>query len=87
MLGSANRDETVFDQADQIIVHRDSNPSLSFGRGEHACVGRQLVVRLVEASINVLLQQTNSIELMLDKPEWELRPGHRWLKNLPVKLR
>jgi cytochrome P450 len=87
MLASANRDETVFDQADKIILNRDSNPLLSFGRGEHACVGRQLVVRMVEATINVLLQQASAIELLLDKPVWELRAGHRWLKSLPVKLR
>lgn len=86
MLASANRDETVFDEADKVVIDRDGNPLLSFGRGEHACVGRQLVVRMVEACIDALLQQASAIELLLDKPEWELRAGHRWLKSLPVKL-
>ena len=86
MLASANRDESVFSSADQIKIDRESNPYLSFGRGEHACIGRQLVVRMVDAAINVLLTQTGSIELLLDRPEWELRAGHRWLKSLPVRL-
>lgn len=86
LLASANRDESIFVQADHIDIHRHSNPYLSFGRGEHACIGRQLVVRMVEAVVGALLQRTNTIELLLDEPQWAFRAGHRWLQRLPVKL-
>lgn len=39
MFGSGNRDEQIFDQADQFIVSRDNAKSVSFGAGPHFCAG------------------------------------------------
>ncbi len=36
---SANFDETVFDQPDNVRLDRKPNPHLSFGFGEHLCLG------------------------------------------------
>lgn len=38
-LASANRDDTIFEMPDQILVNRTPNPHLSFGKGLHFCIG------------------------------------------------
>ena len=45
---SANRDESAFPQADEFKIDRKPNPHLSFGFGEHLCLGAphaRLIVR------------------------------------------
>jgi len=39
---SANRDEKVFADSQSFDLHRNPNPQLSFGIGEHFCLGAQL---------------------------------------------
>lgn len=39
MFSSANRDETVFNDADKFDVHRDTSSAVSFGAGPHFCAG------------------------------------------------
>jgi cytochrome P450 len=42
LVGSANRDERVFDRAGEYDIGRDTTQSLSFGRGVHFCLGAAL---------------------------------------------
>jgi len=42
LVGSANRDERVFERADAYDIRRDASQSLSFGRGVHFCLGAAL---------------------------------------------
>ena len=42
LLGSANRDETHFANADQMDITRDPNPHIGFGAGIHFCLGGPL---------------------------------------------
>lgn len=39
ILASANRDESVFSDADQLVLSRPKNPHLSFAFGPHTCLG------------------------------------------------
>lgn len=51
---SANRDETVFDNPDKLIVDRENaRRHLAFGYGIHRCVG----ARLAELQIRILLEE------------------------------
>ncbi|MEQ9663883.1 MAG: cytochrome P450, partial [Parasphingopyxis sp.] len=51
---SANRDESVFERPDEIIVDRENaRRQLSFGYGIHRCVG----ARLAELQIRILLEE------------------------------
>ncbi|MEO1936499.1 MAG: cytochrome P450 [Myxococcales bacterium] len=42
LLGSANRDEQLFEKPDAFNIHRDSSNHLSFGFGVHFCLGSSL---------------------------------------------
>jgi cytochrome P450 len=39
---SANRDERVFNDADQFLIDRHPNPHIGFGAGPHVCLGAEL---------------------------------------------
>jgi len=42
LVGSANRDESVFPDPDRFDLRRDTSQSLSFGQGTHFCMGASL---------------------------------------------
>jgi cytochrome P450 len=42
LVGSANRDERVFPDADRFDIRRDTSAMLSFGHGTHFCLGAAL---------------------------------------------
>ena len=42
MIGSANRDESQFANADDFDITRNPNPHVAFGHGIHACLGAAL---------------------------------------------
>lgn len=42
LLGAANRDPSVFTDADDLVARRKHNPHMTFGGGRHACFGAQL---------------------------------------------
>jgi cytochrome P450 len=46
IVASANRDEAIFDEADELRLDREVNPHLGFGKGIHSCVGVHLAHHL-----------------------------------------
>lgn len=54
---SANRDETVFEDADKLLVRRENaRRHLAFGYGIHRCVG----ARLAELQLRILLEEMHA---------------------------
>jgi cytochrome P450 len=58
---SANHDETVFPDAERLVVDRDPNPHLSFGGGPHYCVGAVLARLELRCLLTVLARLVSSI--------------------------
>ena len=54
---SANRDETVFDRPDELVLDRDPNPHLAFGIGPHFCLGANLARMEVKTVFQELLSR------------------------------
>lgn len=60
---SANRDEAVFGEPQRFDIHRSPNPHLSFGIGEHFCLGVHLARLEARVFFEELLAAFGSIEL------------------------
>ena len=60
---SANRDETVFANADQFRIDRRPNPHLAFGLGRHHCIGAHMARLEMRALLKALLPRLESAEL------------------------
>ncbi len=60
---SANRDEQVFEAAEEVRFDRDPSLNLVFGAGIHACPGAQLARLEIRVALEELLRRTSRIEL------------------------
>jgi cytochrome P450 len=60
---SANRDEDVFDEPEKFDIGRSPNEHLSFGVGEHFCLGANLARMELRKIFKGLLTRLPDIEL------------------------
>ncbi|MFE0588536.1 cytochrome P450 [Micromonospora echinospora] len=83
---SANRDERVFTDADQIDLARPVNPHVAFGHGVHHCVGAQLARMELQVVLETLVERTPGLRLAVPEPELTWKTGLlvRGLTSLPV---
>jgi len=58
LLGSANRDSTSNQQADELQWNRAPQPYFSFGHGVHACPGRSMALVIAASAITQAIQST-----------------------------
>ena len=72
LLGSANRDETVFDRATEMDITRDPNPHIGFGAGIHFCIGAPLARMEMSVSLPALMARIPKLELAAEPVR---RPG------------
>jgi pimeloyl-[acyl-carrier protein] synthase len=85
LLGSANRDPTIFPEPDQPDILRRPNRHLAFGRGIHYCLGAPLAVAQGGIALRSLMTGFPRLRLTSPKPAWTETFGFRGLKTLPVK--
>ncbi len=83
---SANRDETVFENADQFDVGRNPNPHIGFGGGgPHYCLGRHLAKLEIELMLETLARKIDTVELT--GPVDRLRSNFiNGIKRMPVRI-
>jgi len=82
---SANRDEEVFTDPQVFDIHRHPNPQLSFGIGEHFCLGAHLARLEGRVFFEELLDTFRSFELT-GTPRRVRSNLNNGLKELPVRL-
>lgn len=76
LMGSANRDAAVFDDADTFDVGRDPNPHVGFGMGLHFCLGAPLARLELQISLQTLIDRFPQLRLAGEaprRPTWVLR--------------
>jgi cytochrome P450 PksS len=88
VIGSANRDETVFENPDGLDLRRENNKHLAFGYGIHFCLGAPLARLEAQMAINTLLRRLPNLALKNPRLSLSWRPGIflRGLKALPVQF-
>ena len=84
---AGNRDPRQFDAADDFVIHRPQGKMLSFGGGGRICKGRHLALLQGQIALRVLLERTQSIELLMDKPTWSSPGMLRAIQSMPIRLR
>lgn len=80
LMGSANRDELVFADAETLDVGRDPNPHVGFGLGLHFCLGAPLARLELEITFRRLLERWPGLQLAAPaprRPTWVLRGFER----------
>lgn len=82
---SANRDEAVFDDPQRFDNGRRPNPHLSFGIGEHFCLGVHLARLEGRVFFEELLATFDSIELTGEPVRFRSNLINS-CKRLPVRL-
>jgi len=92
LLGSANRDEEIFERADELDLSRSPNPHIGFGAGIHFCIGAPLARQEMQISLPALLHRFPGLELAekpIRRPTFVLRGYGRvmvrtlhWLPSL-----
>ena len=87
-IASANRDESVFPNADQFDITRNPNRHIAFGLGIHYCLGAPLARLEGKIALQVLLNRYPNLELALpaDQLQWRASGALRGLKSLPIRL-
>ena len=87
LLGSANRDEAQFPNADSFDIRRMPNRHLAFGHGIHFCLGAPLARLEAKIALTLLLERFSTIQRMRDVPLEHVGSFLMYgVKHLPVTL-
>ncbi len=86
--GAANRDESVFEDADDIVLDRpNAGLHVAFGRGVHHCVGAPLARLEARILLSKLLRRTTRFSLDPDDPPcWTDSLWVRRNERVPIML-
>jgi cytochrome P450 len=84
IIGSANRDASVFDNPDVFDIRRTPNRHLAFGLGLHHCLGAQLSRMEAKVAFQQVLRHFPSLQLATGGVTWRQNSFFRGLEALPV---
>ncbi|HEY8547279.1 MAG TPA: cytochrome P450, partial [Acidimicrobiales bacterium] len=89
MIISANRDETVFDDADELDLGRHPNQHITFAFGAHYCLGNQLARLEGRLALRALVARFPDLRVAVPHEELRFKPTQslRGYRELPVALR
>jgi cytochrome P450 len=68
---SANRDETVFSNPEQVVLDRYPNPHVGFGFGIHRCLGAQHARVVIRSFLTFLTTRIKAISILESVPQIE----------------
>ncbi|RRJ31420.1 cytochrome P450 [Halocatena pleomorpha] len=85
-IGSANRDESVFDNPDEFLPERSPNRHIAFGTGVHYCLGAPLARLEAGVALSTLFDRYDTIELRDDQFQPVSSPIVYGLESLPLHV-
>ena len=85
LLGAANRDPTVFADAERFDIGRSPNPHLAFGAGPQYCVGAPLARPEAQIAFTRLLARYPRLEPVDQTPRWRKLINLRGLETLRLR--
>ena len=86
VIGSANRDEAVFDRPDTFDITRLSPRHLTFGGAVHHCLGAPLARMEAELAVRTIVTRFPDLRLAAGEAEWLDNFNVRGLKELLVSV-
>jgi cytochrome P450 len=86
LVGSANRDEDVFPDADQYDLGRDTSSMLSFGLGRHFCLGAHLARIEARAALNHFVEHVATYDVDVDAARRVHSVNVRGFTSLPISV-
>ncbi len=85
-IGSANRDERVFDDPNTFDLYRENNSHLGLGQGIHFCVGAPLGRLMTQTIFTELIQASDGWEIDLSDAVRVTTPNFRGFARLPLRV-
>ncbi|MCL4247904.1 MAG: cytochrome P450 [Anaerolineae bacterium] len=85
-IGSANRDERQFENADVFDIRRDTKRHLGMGQGIHFCVGAPLGRNMAYTLFEELLGVSENWQIDLAQATRVTTPNFRGFSRLPLRL-
>lgn len=86
-IGSANRDENRWENADQFDIRRPRRAHISFAGGIHSCLGMHLARVETRAMLTSLFDRVTDLQLIEDEDTKIVGMPFRSPKHLPVTFR
>lgn len=84
LIGSANRDENVFESADSFAPARKGKAPLLFGHGAHSCLGGNAAITMIAALLQTIILQGFKNAPDYAQVSYISRFGHRWPATVPL---
>lgn len=82
LIGAANRDERVYENADHFDIDRKFVRNHSFGGGAHVCLGQMLARMETKMAVEKIIKKYPNLRLMSEKPLWRKNSFFRQLQTL-----
>ena len=86
LVGSANRDESVFAHGDRFDLDRDTSQMASFGGGRHYCLGANLARLEANVALDELVKRVRGIDVHTERAVRVHSVNVRGFASLPVTL-
>jgi len=86
LIGSANRDESVFAEADRYNLARDTSEMVSFGAARHFCLGAPLARLEARVALNEIVRRVRSYEVDGERARRVHSVNVRGFASLPVSV-